>query len=201
MSVALLDNELVLLQKVAKGDESAFEAVFNHYKPFILRSAFRLTANHELAEDILQETFLKVWLKRDILPEVQNFTGWLYTIFEHYMLNAVKKINHVGRQNKQMEKELASQINLPHISVETKEIQKIIEEAVKRLPEKQRMTFKLIREEGLSRQEAATILQVGAETVKTNLDLAIKFVRAYCLKKLDKYPLAPYLFIFFKLFF
>ncbi len=69
--------------------------------------------------------------------------------------------------------------------LDEKEYARVLHQAIKRLPGKQQQTYLLVNEQGLHREEVAQMLQVSPETVKTNLDLATKSVRAFCQANLD----------------
>jgi RNA polymerase sigma-70 factor (ECF subfamily) len=69
--------------------------------------------------------------------------------------------------------------------IDEKEHARVLHQAIRRLPGKQRLTYHLMKEKGLRREEVAEILHVSPETVKTNLEIATKRVRAFCLAHLD----------------
>ena len=67
-----------LLLRIAEGDEAAFTQVFNIFKNKIFTVAYKLTESQTLAEEIVQDVFLKIWLKRDKLAEVNDFSSYLF---------------------------------------------------------------------------------------------------------------------------
>jgi RNA polymerase sigma-70 factor (ECF subfamily) len=71
----------------------------------------------------------------------------------------------------------------PEEDTKNREYEQLLQEAVERLPAKQKRTYVLIKKEGLKREQAALILHVSAETVKSNLEQAIRNIKAYCLAK------------------
>ncbi len=178
-----LENEL--LQSIAKGDESAFREIVIHYQDVIYSVAFRLTRDRAMAEDILQDTFMKVWLKKEMLPSIDNFGGWIYRIAHNQIMNALKKISIEKKVNNSLRSIEAFEQRLSFERVELKDIELIIDKAVQNLPEKQEQAYRLIKVKGLSREEASRILGVSPETVKSNLDHAMRFIRAFCMKRLD----------------
>ena len=180
-------NEKSLLLRIANDDEVAFRVIFDYYRPIIFRSAFRLTDDLSISEDILQDTFLKIWLKRKQLPEINNFSGWLYTTYVHLMLNRLKKLARRRVNDKKFQESMQRKMNLTNMGVEQKEIECVVRAAVEHLPEKQRYVYRLIKEEGLTRQQAAELMDVAPETVKSNLSKAVKYIRAYCQRELNSY--------------
>lgn len=73
--------------------------------------------------------------------------------------------------------------------MQEKEFKNILDQAIVRLPEKQQATYRLIKEQNLKRDQAAAELNVSPETVKWNLDQAMRSIRAYCLAHLKDLPL------------
>ncbi len=179
-----LYNERELLLQIAKGNEKAFAVVVGHYRKNVYTSALHLVHTKVLAEEVLQDVFLKVWLQRDKLPEINNFPAWLNTISRNTMYTAFKRSLKEGSINIETEEwQLVSTENTEDRLV-NKEYDQLLKEAVDKLPPKQKRTWQLIREEGLKREEAAALLNISPETVKFNLEEAARKVRAYCLSRL-----------------
>jgi RNA polymerase sigma-70 factor (family 1) len=194
LSPALHHIDKELLHQIAAGDERAFTRLFEAHRANIYTTALRITRDTGVAEEILQDVFLKVWLKREELPEIQNFSGWLYTIAQNLTFNACKKI---ARENQRLapikeEEEFQVHLNAEDVYLE-KEFVGILQKAVDRLPEKQRETYLLIKEQGMKREEVAFKLDVSPETVKSNLEQAVRSVRAFCMAHFKD---APVLFLF-----
>lgn len=181
-----LHNEKDLLRRVAAGDEYAFTVLFDHYRSNVYTTALYMTGQEWQAEEILQDTFLKVWLKRTSLKEILNFGGWLYTIAERLTLNAI--LFHKRIQEKSQQYILAgvncSRENPDQVLLE-KQYEGILRHAIISLPEKQRQAYHFIKVRGMKRDEAAQQLRVSPETVKSNLDQAMKNIRAYCLARIE----------------
>ena len=74
-------------------------------------------------------------------------------------------------------------LHTPAILLENKDYDAILARAIARLPEKQRLAYQLIKQQGLSRKEAATELGVSPETIKYNLEQSLRSIRAYCLSQ------------------
>ena len=195
-----LHNEPVLLQRIADGDETAFRMLVHHYQPVIYFTAIRMTGNQEMAEDIVQDAFLKVWLNRTTLTEKENFGGWLYRIAENLVLNAFARLNHEKKYTRYVQ-ESASLSYASERVVEQRELEQLLQKAIQQLPARQLQAYHLVKEQGKTRSEAASLMQVHPETVKSNLDHAMRFIRAYCLKELEKNPGDLFVIFFFQFFF
>ncbi|HEX8376439.1 MAG TPA: sigma-70 family RNA polymerase sigma factor, partial [Pedobacter sp.] len=80
-------NESFLLQLTATGDENAFRKIYENYLNKLYSYAFRLTQKEELAEEVVQDVFLKIWVNRGELTEIQKFDSYLYTIVRNQCFN------------------------------------------------------------------------------------------------------------------
>ena len=179
-------NEKELLSRIAAGDEYAFSELFDHYRPNVYTTALSMTGREWQAEEILQDTFLKVWLKRESLGEILNFGGWLYTIAERLTLNAIlfhNRLQEKSREYAYIEKN--GEAGDPDLILMEKQYEQALREAIDRLPEKQRQAYHFIKVLGMKREEAAKRLRVSPETIKSNLDQALKNIRAFCLARIE----------------
>jgi len=80
-----LYNEPALLLKIAEGDESAFRKLFEHYWDNIYSVALAFTKSPVIAEEMVQDVFVKIWTKRQYLPEVQKFSDYLFIIARNHI--------------------------------------------------------------------------------------------------------------------
>ncbi|MDR6570610.1 MULTISPECIES: RNA polymerase sigma factor [Chitinophaga] len=177
-----LPDEAGLLGRIANGDTAAFAMVFAHYRKQLYTTIYHLTGSRELAEDVLQEVFMKVWLHRERLPVITHFGGWIYRVTEHAGFKVIRELRRtVSDPQSQAETDKKDPLDL-YIE---KELDTLLDEAVARLPDKQQQTYKLIKQEGLKRNEVADQLLVSPETVKWNLDQAMRSIRRFCLAKLS----------------
>lgn len=178
-------SEQELLQRIAQGDEAAFAILYNNYRNKIYSIAFELTESTVIAEEIVQDTFLKIWLRRASFSEVTHFKAYLFTIARNYVFSALK---HIAR-SQSIEQMAVQDIPLFYADTENQLVQKQYEEILKRavdgLPAKQKQVYLLMKEKGYKRNEVADELQLSPETVKTHLAQAMRSIRAYCLAHID----------------
>jgi RNA polymerase sigma factor, sigma-70 family len=182
MTVAPIHKEKDLLRSVSLGNESAFREIYDYYRPIVFTTAKRLLNETWTAEEIVQDTFLQIWLKRKELNNIENFSGWLYTIASHLTYNALLKKDRKRKNESQLTPSVIDPLT-PAESLLHKEYDKILEDAVNRLPPKQKQTYILLKKEGKKREEAASELGVSPETVKWNLEQAMRSIRAYCMAR------------------
>lgn len=182
-----------LVVQIAAGDEHAYRQVFDQYKTSIYSTIFNLCDDEFIAEEVLQETFIRLWKYRDKLTEVINFDAWIYRVAQNVFLSKIKQDK---KGHEPIDLFLHDVVFETHSynDLEYKELEESFEQAIANLPEKQRITYQLIKIEGLSRKEVANILNVSAETVKWNLEQSVKKVRNAMIEVLKHIPLFLILF-------
>jgi RNA polymerase sigma-70 factor (family 1) len=201
MQVHKSDKVGDLLLKIQNGEEDGFVQLFDLYRPKIYTTALRITKDEWVAEEILQDTFVKIWIGRETLGKIENFEAWLYTIARNITYNALKRMQ---RDKGNLDRLTQDSVTLFYpeadYHLQSKEFQQILENAIERLPPKQKITYQLIKEQNLKRDQAATQLNVSPETVKWNLDQAMRSIRAYCVSQMKDLPLLFFLHFLFEYF-
>jgi RNA polymerase sigma-70 factor (ECF subfamily) len=173
-----LDNEKVLLKMIAAGDERAFRQLFDLYKERFYAVALKMTGCDEVTKDIVQDTFMNIWNKRESLADIENPSAYFFTAVYRRVYHHYRKVAH--------EKKLLEEASPIHASVNTTEemvlaheSNELISEAFEKLPPQQKLVFRLSRQEGLSREDVALRLHISPNTVKNHLAEALKFIRAF----------------------
>lgn len=173
-----------LLARIAQGDEAAFADLFHHYRDYVYTVACRLTDSPALSEEIVQDVFLKIWIKRDTLPGIRDFKSYLFIVSRNHIFSALKQLTR--RQG--VVDEFASLLpvagNVTDDSVLEKEYRELLHQAIDRLPPQQKQVYLYCREQGLKREKVAGLMQIAPETVKAHLAKASRYIRAYCLSRL-----------------
>lgn len=80
-----------IISGVVASDEASFRRFYDRYRPKIYTVALKLLGEKTLAEDVVQDTFLKVWINRESLPTIENVEAWLHRIAKNVILNMMKK--------------------------------------------------------------------------------------------------------------
>lgn len=168
-------HEKKLLDLVSKGDEAAFNELFELYYASVYTAAVKLLHSTTAAEEVVQDVFLDVWMQRHKLPQIENFPAWLNRVSRNIIFTAF------NRSIKYKYEELPEEVIIEVDGDNIERYREILKEAVQRLPAKQKETYILIKEEGRKRSEVAEMLNVSQETVKYNLDEAMRKIRGYCL--------------------
>ncbi|MBN9383449.1 MAG: RNA polymerase sigma-70 factor [Chitinophagaceae bacterium] len=172
------DNALFLA--IAEGDETAYTQIFHLYTPRLLPFIFKLTKDEQLAREVLQETFLRLWMKRDQLPQVERPASWLFRIAANICLTWLRtQATRHRLQDRVEEKQAAHKYSSAVEVLESKEMALLIRQAVDALPARRQEIYRLSREQGLSHQQIAERLQLSLSTVKNQLGYSIKFIQEY----------------------
>lgn len=183
--IKLEPNESDLIQAVADGDERAFKTLYTLY--FKKLNIFLLKATHnkeDVASDILQESFLRVWLNRDKLREIENFQAWIYKIVSNEALTFIRKELHIKTKADRLQLKIENKNSAFYEpeAVEFTEIKSIIKDAVQRLPRQRQSIYLLSREEGLSPDQIAKKLNISINTVYNTLTTVLKLIRQELVK-------------------
>lgn len=168
-----------LTKRISKSDESAFREFFDYYYPRLLNYAFVIIKNHESAEDIVLEVLHSVWERRSKIHQIEMLSTYLYICTRNKTLDYHKKnsrLINVGFDDPHYE-EYMTHVN-PEIRLINKELVDTIDRAILNLPEKTRMVYRLIKEEGMKYQEAAELLGVSVKTINNQLLSAMKEIRS-----------------------
>jgi RNA polymerase sigma-70 factor (ECF subfamily) len=168
-------GELLL---IAEGDEQAFYKFYAHYsnqlRPFLLS----YTRSETDVEDIIQETFVRVWLNRDRLPEIDNIGGWVYKIASRVYLDHIDRdIKRRDRKASFGESMYGSGMVVSSERTHLNEVSNIIQSVLNNLSEQKRNIFRLNREMQLKPAQIAAHLSMPVGTVKNNLSAILREIR------------------------
>ena len=172
-------NEQQLLLQVAEGNEFAFRRLFEVYHQQLGTHIFRLTDSMELAEEVVQDVFLKIWTNREELKDIRNFKAYLFVISKNQALNCIKKIIREQKHQQQWETENTDEEELVMQDPELNKYYTLLDLAIDRLPPQQQKVYLLSRHERLKYAEIAEEMDISRETVKKYLQLAVSFITTY----------------------
>lgn len=182
------NDEKDLLLRLQGGDHRAFETLYHRYSRQLIAKLDRKLAHASESEDILQELFIKVWERREQLDPDGPFAGYLYRIGERMVTDHFRRVARTSALHGEVRRD-STEITTPTDDrVATGETQRLIQQAVDRLPPQQRRTFSLCKLEGKTHKEAAAIMQVSPETVHAHLTKAVKAVKAHFQDGTDVLP-------------
>jgi RNA polymerase sigma-70 factor (family 1) len=168
-------EKTLLLNAVAAGDGVAFSRIYDYYKPGVRTYVLRLVKIPELADDLVQEIFIRLWETRKTLPEVKSFSAFLFTIARNHSLNSLKAIS---RSNQALP-ELIRHFQTRRVDDETleKEYLLFIQKALTSISPRSREVFRLCREQTMSYEQAAAELGISRNAVKKHMVAVMRNLR------------------------
>ncbi len=165
--------------KIAEGDEIAFREFYEQNHEQVYGVALALTKSETLAEEVVQDIFLKIWLKRKQLLQVQSPENYLFILTRNHVYNTLKK--HLRDKNflRQRSTFFKPHNTTPEQQLLLNESRDIVNTAIAQLPPKQRLVYQLSRQQGLKQEEIARKLNVSKHTVKSHMNKALHAIRHY----------------------
>ncbi|HEY9007862.1 RNA polymerase sigma factor [Ohtaekwangia sp.] len=185
MNRITFNDEAEALSSLQRGNAKAFEYLFERYHARLFIYCFRLVKSKDQADEIVQETFIKVWNARERFDPQYSFQAFLFKIAFNSVLDFQRKV----ARDAVMQKEISARIQQSHNRTEDELIYKDLEllskQAIEQMPEQQRLVFELSREKGMSHEEIATTLGISSNTVKVHIFNSLKHIRSYLQQNTD----------------
>jgi RNA polymerase sigma-70 factor (ECF subfamily) len=171
--------ESEILQRSRNGDTEAFRRIVENHQQYAYAIAYRFLGNEADAEDVVQESFINVWMHLDKYDPRKKFTTWLYRIVANRCLDFIKSRNRRRETFSTDPERLDSgqPAEDPEKINDDRERLGMVNALVCELPEKQRMVFILRDLQDLNMDETSEILKMSQASVKSNLCHARKFIR------------------------
>lgn len=188
------DAEKEIALRLKAGDEKAFEEVFYRYYKHLYAIGIKFLKNPDLAEDAVQDIFLKLWDHRQTLNETYAIKNFLSIAMKNHVLNVVRD-NHLAIWEYiscEMEERIGEDSTTEMLQL--KEYGAILEKGIKELTPQREKVFRLRVFSGLNNEEVARQLSVSVNTVKVQFSQATKFIKEYLNKHADLEGILPLLF-------
>ncbi len=191
-------NEQQLLERLKNDDEAAFKVIFNDFYPKLYYFVLEFIPLKDAAENIVQDTLVTLWNKRNQLKDDSNLTSYLFTVAKN---NALKRL----RDKKYSQKLFSNAIDVGELDLNVEalstvdtsacafmDIEQIIQETLASLSRQCRKVFELSRFQEMKNREIAEELNISIKTVEKHISKGIKTFKV-ALK--DYLPLVAYLFV------
>ena len=179
------NDDVALIQRILTGDENAFESLVRKYQKQVHALAFRKTGNVQTAEDITQETFLRVHQNLTTLNDPTKFSGWLYAIVNHLCIAWYRK-NRLETESLQeiyisaVETEAYSRyVATEHAKTTAAAQRDLVKRLLTKLKERDREVITLHYFEEMTSSEIGEFLGVSENTIKSRLHRARQQLKKY----------------------
>lgn len=162
---------------VEKLTEKDFSTLFNLHYEELCRIVYPILKDVHAAEDIVQDVYVKVWLRKEELTVTTNYKAYLYKAVVYRALDYLRK----QKSTVKVKEELKVIHNLPHqepdSTMEETQLLKAIDSVLEKMPENMRLIFHLSRFSNLKNREIAEQLNISIKTVESNISKALKLMR------------------------
>lgn len=172
-------NKILLNRISVNSDKAAFSELFKRYHSKLVSFATCFLPHYGEAEDMVSDVFIRLLKNHKSLKDIENFEGYLYYSVKNQCLNQLKKNKRKDSLFTPLDMQdcKTGEYTQPLEQLLTSELRGKIAECVDRLPQKRRLVYKMIKDDGLSIKETANLLDIADKTVKKHLELAVREIR------------------------
>lgn len=177
-----LPSDKFILEALRKDNVKIFKLLFDNYYEGMVRYAMRLLHKPEIAEEVVQDVFERLWIRREELQINLSLSAYLFTSVRYQCINYLKsKIHSFVLEDDLTQLDQSFDIT-PHDELELKDLKEALKISVNALPEQCRIIFDLSRNSGLSNSEIAEQLGLSPKTIENQITIALKKIREFLLK-------------------
>lgn len=179
MQATPISEEKELLYRLKQGDEPAFEKLYQAYSSRLFGNLYKMVKSEEVAQEILQDVFLKIWRYRATIDPEKSFRSFLFRIAENNVYDFFRK----AARDKKLEAQLLAVATEHYEHIEElllkKENSALLNKAITSLPPQRQQIFRLIKLEEKSYEEVSQMLGISVSTISDHIVKAGKSVREY----------------------
>lgn len=190
----IAESELLLALK--QGGHHAFNTIYDRYKIELSVKIIRMVKSEELAEELLQDLFMRLWTHREQIDPYKSVKAYLHQIAKNLVIDLLRraaKEQHIHRQIIAATTELYEHVEQ---SLFKKENEAFLQQAIEQLPPQRRKIFVQCKLEGKSYKEVAEQYHISTNTVNDHIQKSTQTIREYLLKK-PGFQLSVLLAVFF----
>ena len=163
------------IKGIKNGNEFSFESLFNAYCQRLINFSRRYVQEKEIAENIVQDLFVNLWINRKKLDHTKSIKSYLFTAVKNNSYKYLRHLN-VERSYSLLKSEEGVEHN-PQSSIEVFEKNEEVKQVIEKLPDKCREIFVMSKFDNLKYSEIANILGISIKTVETQMGRALKKLR------------------------
>jgi RNA polymerase sigma-70 factor (family 1) len=182
----LYDNEFLLL-KISKGDQGAFNILFERYRNHLFTYLIKITKSAETSEEIVLDVFLKLWHGKELIPQIENFDAFLFRVAHNKAIDYLRSV----KRNPVLQQQVWELMQEPLSDEDAdkpilfKNTEAIIGDAIAHLSPQRKKVFYLHHRDGFTNDEIARRLQLSPNTVRNHLTASVEFIRKFLSGNLD----------------
>lgn len=191
-------DDLVLIERAQRGDRSGFDQLVWKYQARAYQYAYRLTHDSDLASDIVADAFVRTYNALPNFRAQSAFTTWLYRIVTNCYLDLRKKdrsrksvsLDAPVGDDTDMTLQIESEDDGPDVVTERNARERLVQRALRRMPEYQQTMLTMFHVDNLSYEEIAEVLDLPIGTVKSRLNRARLSLREQLAENVELFDLA-----------
>lgn len=157
-------------------NDYSFDVVFKLYYPKVKNFVYGFVGVESEAEDIAQDIFLKLWMKRSNIQIMTNFEAYLYSMARNCTLNALKSSGVRYKLQSLTDADVEDTTDVEDI-ICSEELQEFVNHVISQMPDRRRKIFTMSRLDGMSNEEIAHRLNISRRTVETHISQALAQIR------------------------
>lgn len=170
-------EEKEMLSDLRLGSQIAFRQIYSLYSGRIYLNIRKMVKSEQDAAELLQEVFIKVWDKRELIDPEQSFRSYLFQIAKYTVYNFIRKNS--------LEKQIQAYLSLHNTQLYThveeqlneKQDEQWLSQTIEQLPPQRRLIYRLCKIEGKSYAEVSTLLRISTSTINDHIVKATKYIK------------------------
>lgn len=172
--MVLADDDTVLMQRVAQGDQGAFSHLFDRHQASVVRFCTRFVGDAAVAEELAQDVFVKLYRSAKTYQPSARFKTFLFRVATNHCLNELRR---PARKAERVEQPMdddgpgvldeAASDSTPQQALEAKEVERAVTRALEAMSERERAAFAMCRFEGMAYRDIAEALEASEAAVKS----------------------------------
>ena len=171
-------SDVELLELLKSEDTAAYTVIYNRYFHPLFIHALQKLNDKEEAQDIVHELFAQLWNKRSNIQIHTNLAAYLYSSVRNKILDHISKKQVRDKYVDSLQGFLNSDYNITDHRIREKQLAELIEKGIGQLPSKMREIFELSRKKSLSHKQIAAQLNLSEQTVKKQVNNALRILRS-----------------------
>lgn len=179
MSSTNCHNESLLISELKNHNEEAFRKLFDMYYQDIYGYSASILKSRELAEENVQDVFMKVWLHRESLDISKSFKSYIFTIARNQAFNILNKAANDIILKEEIFYESQKAHEQGDYSIREDDCKKLKTQAMRQLPPKRKRIFKMSRKQGMTYEEISEELGISVNTVRNQMSKALESMRLF----------------------
>ncbi|EOR96291.1 RNA polymerase ECF-type sigma factor [Arcticibacter svalbardensis MN12-7] len=179
MEVNLDDMEEKRLVLLKSGNISAFSEIYKTYVDQLYFFILKTAKSPNLTDDVVQDTFVKIWEYRSLIDPTKPFKPFLYTVARRHLLNVLKRASHESVIVEEIKRHTIFSENVTDLQTEYSECRGLLDEAINQLAPRSREVFVRCKIDGFSYKEVAEELGISEGTVNSQIVKATKSIKRF----------------------